>query len=263
MDLDLKGRKAFVTGGNAGVGFGIARALVREGASVGICSRDQSHVDRAAATLRREGGTAYGVVADVTVPDQIRRAVDTTSRELGGLDFVVASVGGDVGEPWLMQNSSADWTATFQLNVVHAADAVRAAVPHLRRSNVGSVLFIASITGWRPGPSSVYASSKAALIHLAASLAQELGPYGIRVNALSPGSVGDTEGWIEYRRDHPDDFAKFEREEFPRRRLVTTAEVADVACLVLSPRGSGVNGANITVDAGQFRPHAVRFPTDV
>ncbi|MCI4352714.1 MAG: SDR family oxidoreductase [Thermoplasmata archaeon] len=263
MDLGLAGQKAFITGGNAGIGFAIAQALVSEGASVGICARDRSHVDKAVAALREEGGKAVGVVADVTVPSQLKRAIDQIIGELGGLDLLVTCVGGDVGQPWLMENTSEDWSATFQLNVVHSADAVRAAVPYLRKSGRGSVLFISSITGWRPGPTSQYAASKAALIHLAATLALELGPYGIRVNALSPGSVGDTDGWKEYRQMNPKVMEAFEKEEFPLHRMVTTQEVADVACLVLSPRGSGLNGANITVDAGQFRPHAIRFPSEV
>jgi 3-oxoacyl-[acyl-carrier protein] reductase len=263
MDLELEGHRALVTGGNAGIGFSIAGALIREGAAVGICSRNRSNLKKAVIALRHGGGRAVGVAADVSVPSQVERAVRQIADRLGGLDSLVACVGGDVGVPWILQSRSADWAATFQLNVGHSIDALRAAVPYLRKSGRGSVLFISSITGWRPGPSSMYAAAKAALIHLAPTLAQELGPYGIRVNSLSPGSVGDTDGWKEYRHDHPKDFAKFVREEFPLHRLVSTREVADVACLLLSPRGSGVNGANIPVDVGQFRAHAIRFPTDV
>lgn len=133
----------------------------------------------------------------------------------------------------------------------------------MRDHGRGSVLLVSSITGWRPGPSSAYAAAKAALIHLAATLAQELGPYAIRVNALSPGSTADTDSWIEYRDKHPEEFARFEREELPLKRLVNLQQVADAACFVLSPTGAGINGANIAVDAGQYRPQAVRFPSDV
>lgn len=257
------GQKAFITGGTANIGLAIANALAHEGALVGVCARSRTHLDVAIATIQRNGGKAIGVVADVTVPDQVRAAVEHVAKDLGGLDLLVACVGGNEGSPWLMESTSSDWSATFQLNVVHSVDAVRTAVPYLRKSGQGSVLLISSITGWRPGPASSYAAAKAALIHLAATLAQELGPYGIRVNALSPGSVGDTDGWEEYRRDNPTEFAALQREDLALHRLVTMKEVADVACLVLSPRGSGINGANIAVDAGQYRPHAIRFPSDV
>ncbi|MHB8567958.1 MAG: SDR family NAD(P)-dependent oxidoreductase [Nitrososphaerales archaeon] len=263
MNLGLTGRKALVTGGSAGIGLAIARTLLREGVAVGICARNSSRLDEAAAHLQKNGGTAVGVVADVTVPDQVQNAVKEVAEQIGGLDMVVACAGGHIGEPWLMKNTSSDWAGIFQLNVVHSVDVVRAAVPYMRDSGRGAALLISSITGWRPGPSSAYAAAKAALIHLAATLAQELGPYGIRVNSLSPGSTADTGGWLEYRHEHPEEFARFEREELPLGHLVNVQQVADAACFVLSPTGAGINGANIAVDAGQYRPHAIRFPRDV
>ena len=263
MDLGLKGYKAIVTGGSAGIGFGIAQALVREGAALGVCARDEPRLAESVERLRKEGGTAVGVRADVGQPGEVQSAVDRVAKELGGLDLVVAAVGGHEGEPWIAKTTSDDWAKTFQLNVGHSVDATRAALPYLRDTGRGSILFVSSITGWRPGPASSYAAAKSALIHLAATFAQELGPYRIRVNAISPGSTGDTEGWIEYRRNHPERFSKFLNEELPLQRLVTVREVSDVAALILSPRGSGINGANITVDAGQYRPHAIRFPSEV
>jgi 3-oxoacyl-[acyl-carrier protein] reductase len=262
MDLGLSGYRAIVTGGSANIGLAIAKALVQEGAAVGICGRDQERLNSATAVLSAEG-TAFGVVADVTAPAHLERGVAELVEKLGGLDILIACAGGDIGGPWFPKTTSEDWAATLHLNVVHSADAVRAALPHLRRSQNGSVLFISSITGWRPGPSVHYAAAKAALIHMAASLAQELGPYGIRVNALSPGSVADTDGWMQFARENLEWFARFEKEDFAMGRLVTARQVADVACVVVSPRGAGVNGANIPVDAGQYRPHAYHFPKDV
>jgi 3-oxoacyl-[acyl-carrier protein] reductase len=263
MDLGLKGYKAIVTGGSAGIGFGVARSLVREGVALGICARDERRLSDSVERLRKEGGTVIGVPADVSRPAEVQSSVDRVAKELGGLDLVVAGVGGHEGEPWIMKTRSEDWAKTFQLNVGHSVDATRAAVPYLRNTGRGSILFISSITGWRPGPASSYAAAKSALIHLAATFAQELGPYQIRVNAISPGSTGDTAGWQEYQQEHPEQFAKFLHEELPLHRLVTVEEVSNVAALILSPRGSGINGANFPVDAGQYRPHAIRFPSEV
>jgi 3-oxoacyl-[acyl-carrier protein] reductase len=263
MDLGLSDYKAVITGGSSGIGLGIARALAREGARVGITGRNEQKLAEAVDAIRKEGGVAFGVPAEVSRPAEIQSAVLRVAKEFGGLDLAVACVGGHEGAPWLVQTTSEDWTKTFQLNVVHSADLARASVPFLRDTGRGSILFISSITGWRPGPAASYAAGKSALIHLAATLAQELGPYGIRVNALSPGSTGDTEGWLEFRREHPGEFAKFLQEDLPLRRLVTVEEVSNIACLMLSPRGAGINGANVTVDAGQYRPHAIRFPSDV
>jgi 3-oxoacyl-[acyl-carrier protein] reductase len=159
-----------------------------------------------------------------------------------------------------MDSTPADWEDTFALNVLHAAHAIRAAVPHMERAGGGVALIIASISGWKSGPKSSSAAAKAAEIHLAAALSQELGSRGIRVNALSPGSVlFDGGGWEHYRRTRPDDFARFAHEDFPRGRLVTLDEVADTACFLLSARASGISGANIAVDAAQDHPSARRF----
>ena len=263
MDLGLSGHKALVTGGSSGIGLGIARALAREGVRVAITGRNETKLRAAAEEIRREGGVALGIPAEATRPAELRSAVERAGKEFGGLDLAVACVGGHEGPPWLLETSAEDWSRTFQLNVVHSVEVARASVPFLRDSGRGSILFVASITGWRPGPASSYAAAKAALIHLAATLAQELGPCRIRVNALSPGSTGDTEGWIDYQRNHPPEFARFLKEELPLNRLVTVAEVSDAACFVLSPRGAGINGANLCVDGGQYRPHAIRFPAVV
>jgi len=262
MDLGLTGTRALVTGGSSGIGYAIAARLVEEGAAVAVCARTQSRLDSAVDELSRRGGPVVSVAVDVSAAGAAGGAVEEAAARLGGLDMLVACAGGHVGARWLAQTSPADWQATLQLNVGHSVDAVRAAIPHLR-DRQGSILLISSITGWRPGPSSAYATAKAALIHLAATLAQELGPYRIRVNALSPGSTADTEGWEDFCREDPAAYARFVSEECPLGRLVTTREVADVACLILSPRGSGVNGANVAVDGGQYRPHATRFPVDV
>jgi 3-oxoacyl-[acyl-carrier protein] reductase len=250
MDLGLGGKAAFVTGGSHGIGLAIARGLVAEGASVVVCGRDEKRL--------AECGVP-GVRADVTDPEQLGRAVDEAAERLGGLDIVVANAGGSFGGG-LLDSTPQEWADTFAINALHAAHAIRTAVPHFERRGGGSALIISSITGWKPGPRSSYAAAKAAEIHLAAALAQELGPRGIRVNALSPGSVEfEGGGWAWVRDNRPEDFARFTREDFPRGSLVTLPEVADTALFVLSPRGSGISGANVCVDAAQDHPSSGRF----
>lgn len=259
MDLGLAGRKAFVTGGSAGIGLGIAQALAAEGAAVAICGRNRGRLNAAVELLRAGGPDAHGVEADVCDPGALAEAVERAATQLGGLDLLVANAGGSSGGN-LMDSTPEDWAATYAFNVLHAAHAVRSAVPHLQRSAAAAVLIIASITGWKPGPTASYASAKAAEIHLAATLAQELGARGIRVNALSPGSVlFEDGGWDEFRRAYPERFAAFAREDFPAGRLVMLAEVVDAAVFLLSQRASGINGANVCVDGGQVHPSANRF----
>jgi 3-oxoacyl-[acyl-carrier protein] reductase len=123
-------------------------------------------------------------------------------------------------------------------------------------------VIISSITGMRPAPRTTYAVAKAAEIHLAATAAAELGPAGIRVNALSPGSIMfPGGGWDRFRAENPQDFAAFVASQFPFGRLGRLEEVADVAVFLLSRRASWITGANIVVDGGQGYPAARRFGT--
>jgi 3-oxoacyl-[acyl-carrier protein] reductase len=117
------------------------------------------------------------------------------------------------------------------------------------------MLFISSISGVRPQPKPQYAAAKAALIHLAASLARELGRDGIRVNALSPGSIRFEGGsWERRARETPDDYDAFVAAELPFGRLGTLDEVADAAAFLLSARASWISGANLVVDGAQMQP---------
>jgi 3-oxoacyl-[acyl-carrier protein] reductase len=258
VDLHLSGKRAFVTGGSAGIGLAVAGHLSAEGAVVAICGRDQDRLDAAVTTLGGRG-KAFGIRADVTDPKALATAVEGAAERMGGLDLLVANAGGAVGGD-LLDSTPEDWMATYTLNVLHAAHAVRVAVPHLGRADGGAVVIVASITGWKPGPRSSYATAKAAEIHLAVVLAQELAPYRIRVNAVSPGSTYfQGGGWDRFGQQHPDQLAAFARDEFPAGRLLDPDEIADSICFLLSERAAAINGAHIPLDAGQGRPSARTF----
>lgn len=140
--------------------------------------------------------------------------------------------------------------------MLHAVDLLRAATPALLRSPAASAILIASISGRAPtGHGASYAAAKAALIYAARSLAWELGPQGIRVNALSPGStLFEGGGWDRARTASPELFAEFEQKNFPHGRLGTLREVADAVAFLASPRASGINASDLQVDGRQRRP---------
>jgi 3-oxoacyl-[acyl-carrier protein] reductase len=263
MDLGLAGARAVVSGASRGIGLAIAHALAAEGCAVGLLARGAADLELALDDVGQHGALVVGRVVDVTDPVALAAAVDEVAGELGGLDRVVANVGGSVGRNLLDSPATEvaqGFAATFDLNVGHAVTMVRAAHPHLVRAGGGAALLVSSVSGARPSPPTAYSVAKAAESQLARVLGAELAGQRIRVNAISPGSIdAPGNGWAQLREQDPAAYAEFVAGDFPWGRMGTAEEVASVAVFLLSERASWVTGTDVAVDGGQQRATRGRF----
>ncbi len=250
MDLELTGRVALVTGASRGIGAAIAAELAAEGCRVAICARGEDVLRETAARIGASGAEVLPLVADLTAAGEAERVVNETLARFGQLDILVNNLGGgragDTDEAW-------DFTLDVNLGV--AVRATRAAIVPMKAQRRGVILLISSVSGWQVGGSPAYNAAKAAEIMYARSLAKDLGPFGIRANAVSPGSIMfPGGGWERRQQRDPEVIADFIARDMPIGRFGTAEEIANVVVFLASDRASLVTGANIAVDGCQLKP---------
>jgi NAD(P)-dependent dehydrogenase (short-subunit alcohol dehydrogenase family) len=252
MDMGLRDARVLVTAGAGGIGLETARAFVREGARVHVCDVDRD----ALASLARTDPAITGTVADVADRDDVSRLFDDATGRLGGLDVLVnnAGIAGPTGR--VEEIRPEDWDRCLQVCLTGQFNCARLAVPHLRLSDNASIVNLSSQAG-RHGFAlrSPYAAAKWGVIGLTKSLAIELGPDGIRVNAVLPGLVaGDRirrvlEAKAQQRGVA---FAAIEDEALrytSLRSYVTPQQIADQIVFVASDRGRTISGQALSVCA--------------
>lgn len=246
--FDLRGRRALVTGGSAGIGLAMATAFAGSGAAVAVAGRDGAKAEAAAAQLRATGVDAVGLSADVADETACRRLVDDAVAALGGLDILVNNAGTNQRKP-PEAYSAAEWHRLIDTNLTSAFLVSQAAFPHLRAHGDGRIINIGSMTSLFGAPfAAPYSASKGGVVQLTKALAAAWAQYGILVNAVLPGWI-DTTLTEQLRRDVPtiDDTV---RTRTPLRRWGRPDDLGGIAVFLASAAAGFVTGAAIPVDGG-------------
>ncbi len=249
--FDLAGRVALVTGASSGIGAATAITLADLGARVALgYHRNRHGAEETRDRIRAAGGMAMAVAADVRRADDIRALVDRAATDLGPIDILVNNAGSLVARFGLLDVTEERLNEIVALNFTSAvlsSQAVAASMIERRRGAIINVVSIAGHTGGGPG-AGAYASSKAALTAFTKSIARELAPHGVRVNAVAPGII-DTPFHEVFST--PEMIQNFVR-TIPLGRVGTAAECATVIAFLASDSASYIVGETIEVNGGQL-----------
>ena len=256
MNLDLDGKVAIVGGASQGIGYGIARALAREGAAVAITARREADLQAAAERLRTEtDANVLPIQADCRRPDDCARVAEIARREFGGIDILVNNDGAPPLGPVLSFDDTA-WAKAIEQNLMYVVRMARGALPHMKARGGGSILNITAISAIQPiGGFGLSVATWSGVIGFAKTLSIEAARYGINVNTICPGYI-ETQRLEKVFAAGGKDPAVMRREleaEVPLGRIGTVEDVASLAALLVSPRGSYITGAAIQVDGGLLR----------
>lgn len=242
--------RALVTAGATGIGYAIAKRLHRAGARVHICDISRSALQQATADMSEFTGS----VADVASEADVEKLFGDVVTQLGGLDLLVNNAGVAGPTSPVEETSREDWQRTLEVNLTGTFLCTRSAVPLLKTAGGGSIINISSVAGRLGFPHRTpYSASKWGLIGLTQTWAMELGPAGIRVNAILPGIVaGDRQDRILQARA---DMEGIDREEARQQRLqtvslrsmVTSDDVAETVFFLCSPAGRMISGQSLGV----------------
>jgi 3-oxoacyl-[acyl-carrier protein] reductase len=261
VDLQLSNRKAIISGANRGIGRSIALAYADEGIHLALLGRNDAACSALAESIRTSHPQimCVAVHVDLEEPKTIRPAVEESARKLGGLDILVNCAGGAYRGK-LAEIPDDAWERYFKVKPLGLIRMTREAVPYLKRSDQARVINISGTRGREPGPQSVMAGPiNFGTLSVTKALANELGPLGITVNAIAPGSTR-TRRWDELvsitAREHKLSEKAAEArllEEVPLGIVIEPEDISDLAVFLASARARAISGTSINVDGGRTR----------
>ena len=246
MDMKtLKDKVIVITGASSGIGEAMAREYAAQGARVVLGARSVQKLQLVAGGIRTHGGQAAYCGVDVTKPEECRELIETAVREFGRIDVLVNNAG--ISRQCLFQDMDDEtWDRFFAVNVNGAKNTIQAVLPHMLSEKAGCIVNLSSIWGLRGASCEVaYAATKAALVGLTRSLALELAPSHIRVNAVAPGCIE-----TDMVRMLGPETRDLLIEETPLGRLGTPEDIAHAVAFLASDKASFLTGQILTADGG-------------
>ena len=242
----LEDKITIVTGAAAGIGRGIADLFANEGAVVYLLDIDEKGVNAAATEIRESGGTVHPFASDISRRETIEPAVNDALERYGRIDAVVNNAG-IYPRRSFDEMTEAEWDETQNVNVKGIFHMTKLVLPHMRARRSGKIVNISSVTFHIGYPRLThYVASKGAVIGFTRSLAREIGPDNVHVNAVTPGAI-ETEG--EKIHANPDDIAQIMEEQCLRRRILPL-DVARVCLFLACELSDGMTGQAVNIDGG-------------
>ncbi|MDC0075996.1 SDR family oxidoreductase [Gammaproteobacteria bacterium] len=255
MDLDLKGKRAVVTGASLGIGEAVVKMLAEHGAEVSFCARNPKAVNTLS-SFEPANGSIKGFVADMGNKESTDSFIGSVQED-GPVDILVNNVGASPSRNFLYMTDE-DWQELHELNLLSAVRCTRAFLPNMREKKWGRVIMVSSSAGKYPNAALIdYGTTKAAMISMSKSLAKKYGSDGVLVNSILPGLI-HTAMWeraateiAEATGGKMEDVIKNNGHSVPVGRYGTSEEVASLITFLCTNAASYISGTSIEVDGGQ------------
>ena len=264
MEKNLLGKIALVTGGSKGIGKIIAETLAHAGASIVIVARSQNEIEKTVLEIKKTNADAWGVVCDVTKPEQVKKIFDENISKFGHLDILINNVGGIDTFGGFLELQNEDWKKCYDLNFMSHVFFIRESYQFLKKSNSPRIINISTLAAKQPGfYNPHYSAAKAALLNLSKHLANVLAKDKILVNAICLSTV-KTEIWktsVENKmkqlnvsfEEAQNIYQHEEEEKNPLHQLGAPEDIAELVAFLASDKAKWITGSCFTVDGGTSR----------
>lgn len=263
MDLGLQDKVVAVAAASKGLGKAVALRVAKEGAKVGICSRNEANVKQAASEIQSATGTnVFAIEANLTIAADAERFVNETADHFGSLDALVVNAGGPPAGTFADFDDAA-WEAAFQLTLMSVVRLTRAAIPHFKQRGGGRIVNITSVSIKQPIDNLILSNSlRMGVLGLSKSLSNEYGSDNITVNCVCPGYT-ETERLDQLLQTRAaamsvslEDVKSYLAQSIPLQRMGEPEELADLVALLCSDRSKYITGTAIQVDGGSTKGYA-------